>query len=587
MDFLAGFAVTLAFSVLVTLAAARLTRRWWQDAPAVAICFGLLGLGLVAQLSWALCWWSGTAAEWLPWILLVGALVVLAAGPRRLSAVLFAGPVLAWVAGGSVLALFSILYGGTEAVNFQGAAQRYLSLPIDNYLQYLFAFDLRHGISTTMFTGDWNGSDRPPLQSGMILMSQGLASRWGQGSSVPIDAPGALGFGLGASVAAQTIWIPAVWAMTRTFGARTRVTVVVVLVALALPTSVVETAFTWPKMMSAGFLVASVTMICAFNLGRGPSVVPTFAVAAGLSLCGYLSHGGAAFLLPLLVGLGVLAVRRAGLRASARGVVVAGLGSALLYAPWWAYGHWADPATGRLLKYHFAGVQQVDPRSVVQAIRDQYSQMSLGQVLSVRRANVDQLFDPDLFWWRPGGMLTREALRSRDFFSTAGSLGLGLLALVLVVAVVVLRSGLCAVRRTRPVRATPEARQIGAVIVGCLVCMVVWSLTFFSVGNAIPHQGSYAWTLMLAVLPVMVLAMRSIAVGVFLAIAQWCYSAVVYWDPAGGSPYRRVDPPVAAALAGVVLVLAALAAVVLLSSWAPRRGGGGRRRRPLGSPGGT
>ncbi|WP_225852883.1 hypothetical protein, partial [Haemophilus parainfluenzae] len=44
------------------------------------------------------------------------------------------------------------------------------SLPPDNILPYLFAERLYHGIDPRPLLGEWQSSDRPPLQAGLLLL---------------------------------------------------------------------------------------------------------------------------------------------------------------------------------------------------------------------------------------------------------------------------------------------------------------------------------------------------------------------------------------------------------------------------------
>ena len=48
----------------------------------------------------------------------------------------------------------------------------------------------------------------------------------------------------------------------------------------------------------------------------------------------------------------------------------------VLYAPWMIYQNVFDPPANRLLKWHFAGVVEVDARSFGTALRDAYGALS-------------------------------------------------------------------------------------------------------------------------------------------------------------------------------------------------------------------
>ena len=85
-------------------------------------------------------------------------------------------PLIAPVAltGAAALLILSVgfVYGGLKNP-FETAANRFLnSLPVDNELPYMVATGLRQGHIPKPLFMDWLTSDRPPLQSGMVLSQE-------------------------------------------------------------------------------------------------------------------------------------------------------------------------------------------------------------------------------------------------------------------------------------------------------------------------------------------------------------------------------------------------------------------------------
>lgn len=397
-------------------------------------------------------------------------------------------------------------------------------LPVDNVIPSIFSERLLTQQGTHAMVDDWNGSDRPPLQSGLILLAASIAT--------------------GASVVAQLLWVPAVFAFLRSLGVPRRATVIAVLAAAVTGTSMLNTLYTWPKMMSAALVLTS----CVFlidasrrpaSFGRGLVLaMVTFAFAM-------LAHGAAGFTLPLVLALGLLAYRGQSLARRIRWSVI-GLGAALaVYAPWIGYQRLADPPGDRLVKWHLAGVIAPDGRSFLEALIDSYRSIDLESWLAGRLANLQAVFDPNPL----AGAGSLADRRAAEFFTTSTAIGLayplGILVLVFVVASVV-RNG-----RLR-IRDRPAALMLGAAV----ACVTFWCVVMFLPASTVVHQGSQVWVFLLILFPVTWLAVRSRRLAIFAVVVQAIATAIVFGPSLQSA---RLDPVSAAALAlGLALSVFAL-----------------------------
>jgi hypothetical protein len=135
-------ALTAAFAVLaiVLAASAVVTRNAWRQQPWLAPAYGLLGLGIGANIAWVLCWFERWAVSAFAVVLLLTAIAVLVRARFWTSwrvwlpLVLFCGGLL------SVAVGHAFLWGGARAP-VETIAGRYRSQPGDGDLQYLFAND--------------------------------------------------------------------------------------------------------------------------------------------------------------------------------------------------------------------------------------------------------------------------------------------------------------------------------------------------------------------------------------------------------------------------------------------------------------
>jgi hypothetical protein len=519
----AALAVTVLIGAVIAGAAAELCRRFWIATPWLAPAYGLLGLGLAAHVAWILCWWSRTACVVFSVAAVASSVIVLVV-TRFWTTWRSWLPLVTLSVSTLAVAVGHGFWWGWLRDPFLTASVRYGALPGDGLLQYKFAYHLWNNLSTVQFYSDWNGSDRPPLQSGVLLLTRPFETALGVSDDVGFGNLDASYWGLGAGIAAQLLWVPGLYALLRSLRFRPGVAALTIVFVTVLPVVVWNSTFTWPKMMSAGLALGAIAILVTLLLERPANVTGPILVAASLTVLAFLSHGAVAFVVPVPVLLAVLALRRRGVRrfslTAAAAVVVAGA----LYLPWLLYGKYADPNHGRLLKWHFAGVIAPDDRKFLPTLVDAYRNASWSDLVNARRANLGRVFDHDLHGRLHPGHGWTAAWRTQDFFSSTFAIGLGTLLFVGWLGYWLL----CLARR----RPRPRALDVSVLVaLSCLACMVVWALVLFLPDGALVHVGTFVWLLVFAAVPFAWAASWSPRLASGILLLQVTYTAVVYRRP--------------------------------------------------------
>jgi hypothetical protein len=475
-------ACILAFAVVVALAtvSARLTRPLWRATPVLAFGYAIIGVALIAWLQFLVSWANPIGGRYFAFGWLFA--LVLVGGYLRAWRVLRGHRVIVAIAFGLLLVYLGMLYlWVTPQDPYDLAALRFAPdarpFPVDNALPWLMANSIQDGVSTHGFLLEWNGSDRPPLQSGAIITMQTVFGPLGFGAQT-------LSFAIG--VVLQLLWIPALWALLRTLRVNRWVATMALVFTGVTATMLINTVYTWPKLLSAALVIVSLTLLVTVIRRQTRAVVGIPAAGLAFTLA-MLCHGAAAFLLPAVAILGIVALVRQGRRVR---TVLLTLGvAAVTYLPWVAYQRFADPPGDRLLKWHLAGVTKVDPRSFARTLLDSYGGLTFPQWLSNKFMNFAAVFNPHVFDGLGGaGDDQLGAHRYHEYYNTTGALSLTtFLLLGIAVAVIV------ALIRRRPVRELPLVKMMLLM----LPCILFWCLVIFLPAGTIVHQGSHVWIVVL------------------------------------------------------------------------------------------
>lgn len=421
------------------------------------------------------------------------------------------------------------------------------TLPVDAAIPSMLAtWFAEDGERAPLLEGDWLPGDRPPLQAGLLLMMRALLAPL---TPLLSAADAERGVDFAASVGVQLCWVAGVVALLWSLGYGARTTVATIAFVGAVPTTYINTVFTWPKLLAGGFAVAGVGVLIA-ALREREGRVAAVVLASAASAFALLAHGAAAFVIPLSVSLAVFTLVRMPTRRALWTATAAVGAAAAVYLPWMFFQRIVSPPGDRLLKWHLAGVVRVDDRSLLTALVDQYASTPLDELVGARLSNLTTAFRLDLFagWdvWNPGWL---DRMQHAQFFSTTAALGIGS---VLLIAMLV-RAAL-----DRRLWKRDEALRDGVKVVGATVaCMLLWALLLFSPEAATVHQGSQAWMLIFAAVPFAWLAGRhpKTLLGVILPV-QGVLTLASFWPTAhyAEAPWR---------ISGIALLAVGIAAVVV------------------------
>jgi hypothetical protein len=382
------------------LGAAALSRRGVVPETAVA----LTAVALSSALGYAVFWaylagpgagrvasLAGTAAA---------AVALSRPGARRLLARTVRSPAVAVPLGLLfVVALFynAILFAHASSTPVELRARTHLmrndGLPIDNDLPRLLAARLAEGRDPRPIYPEWQSSDRPPLQTGAVLLQRPFASALG------IEA---LHYQLLAT-ALQCSWVAAVWALGAAFRFRPAGTALALAAATFSGFFFVNSLYVWPKLYAGALALLALVLL----VGRRPSPATAAVAALGAAL-GLLAHAGVVFTLVPVAAFVVARRTRPPLVPALAGAAVV----VVLMAPWWAYTRFYDPPGDRLTKRHLAGVLQADGRPLSAALADAYSRSEPSELVRNKWENLDALVEAPPGWreLRQGGRVLRPEL---------------------------------------------------------------------------------------------------------------------------------------------------------------------------------
>ena len=282
---------------------------------------------------------------------------------------------LAFLIGLSYVAL-TCLFGSTP---FSGlAANRFvLNMPVDNQIPQIFADRLWAGKSPRHLLGDWLSSDRPPLQTGWLLLTR----------------PAIVGLGFDRDTEAsmsgiwfQLLWVPALWALFRRLGSGRWATASMIAAMAFTGFQLFYTIYTWPKLGAAALVLGAFIVWQPKQGFTASSSRRDFAIGGIWAALGWLSHGGVAF---SLVGLAPLALFWSWRERQFRHPwLIAAICFIVVSAPWFAYQKLYEPPGNRLMKWHLAGVIPPDSRGFAETLFDSYRQIGWHGALANRWSNL-------------------------------------------------------------------------------------------------------------------------------------------------------------------------------------------------------
>lgn len=346
--------VLLAIALAASGAAAMLTFWIYYLLPwAGELCAYSVFFGSVALIAWA---WGGVSTH--------RDLL------RRLAV-----PLGLWILGTFFMVFFGFLHGGGFAA-VETASFRFSTNPSqmasDSFIPLFFSDWMfsGHPGSPPIFEPEWLFSDRPPLQIAYVLTQRPFG--W-DAETLHYEVLG---------IVLQQLWIVGLWALLTAARVAARTRALVMVAALVGDVAIANSFYVWPKLLGAAFVLAALALLAVPReraLREQPWLVVLLAVLAGLAL---LAHGTSVF---GLVPLAAIALWQ-GLphwRWLAAGAAVL----LVLLVPWMAYQQYGNPPGNRLLKWHIAGVMEIDERGTVETIVDEYQEAGVGGTLENKLHN--------------------------------------------------------------------------------------------------------------------------------------------------------------------------------------------------------
>ncbi len=279
----------------------------------------------------------------------------------------------------SSLALFILIIGLYPYFTFDWMtpANRWLNLPIDNWLPKIFADQVWREKVMTPMLGDWLSSDRPPLQVGLVLL-------W-----YPLFDDSNLFYQVFSSWLQALVLLPIILILR---DVNYKLVVWGVLAVSLTSLIVVHTLFVWPKLLSLSFLLVGFYLLYQqgeFN--KKFCVIRSIAIGLTFSLA-MLSHGGAVFAIVTLMIIYAVKGEINRLKTRILNGVLISFTFVLFYLPWLIYQKWIDPPGDRLVKWHLAGMIDANNLSLVTSFKQAYQDMSLVQFIEIKIANLKTIF---------------------------------------------------------------------------------------------------------------------------------------------------------------------------------------------------
>jgi hypothetical protein len=373
--------VQLVLAAVPGAAAALVSLRFGVRSIPVLLCVGLAASGVAAMGSFWVDYLCPTAGSACIYVVFFGSVALIAWVWRDVSQHRdllrqLAVPLALWALGSLFMVFFGFLHGGTEAA-VETASFRFSTQPSqmasDSYIPLFFSdwMFAGHPGPPPVFEPEWLLSDRPPLQVAYVLTQRPFG--W-DAETLHYETLG---------VILQQLWIVGLWALLIAARVAARTRALVMIAALVTDMAIVNSFYVWPKLLGAAFVLAALALVAApreSTLKSSPWTVVLFGALAGLAL---LAHGTGIF---GLIPVAAIALWR-GLpnwRWLAAGAAIA----LLLLVPWMAYQHYGNPPGNRLLKWHLAGVMEIDGRGTVETIVDEYEQAGVVGTLENKLDNL-------------------------------------------------------------------------------------------------------------------------------------------------------------------------------------------------------
>jgi hypothetical protein len=431
--------------------------------PIAALVGGLIGYGIfwLHVLSPAIGGWASVLLLAASWLTIIGVVFT----KRYRTALLQTDIILPFALMFSATLFYNAAFLACQPIASPSSCYTE-GLPMDNLLPQMFAQHVAEGHPKTLI-GDWQGSDRPPLQSGVVLAQAPL---------VNVSYVGYGGYQLLASFL-QCLWIPALWAAGRLLKLSAKQLALFLGLCIVTGFFFFNSVFVWPKLLAASYGLLAFCLVFFEKPRLLNWVIAGSAVAAS-----FLAHSGVMFTLLPMAAFLLLPRYRPSIKIAAAGALTA----LVLAAPWFAYQRLYDPPGERLAKWFLAGVITPDTRSTGQSLADEYSKVGVAAVAHNKLENMRELVGriPSEDTKYGGGVLAR--LRDADFRYLFVGLSVFNIGWVMLLFAPIRK-------KIRSLDTTKLKITFGI----AAASLGLWVLLMFGPATTVIHQGSYLTMLLL------------------------------------------------------------------------------------------
>ncbi len=343
-------------------------------------------------------------------------------------------------------------------------------ITFDNLIPQIYAQNVYNN-QPKMLIGDWQGSDRPPLQAAMVLLLSPITAANRNSDTAYLIL----------SVILQCIWVPVVWLLGRRFKLNNKQISLVFGFCVFSGFFFFNSVFAWPKLL-AGSLVLIGAAILLFEK-KSWFILSLSAVSISL---GFISHSAVIFTI-IPIALIVLYRHKNNLRSLIPFIIF----PIIICGPWLIYTSHYDPPGNRLVKWSVAGVTTLDSRSTGRAIADSYKNTGYKTIIKNKTINTGTLFGSrhmNSFRLYSNDLSGR--IRGNEFHYLFIGIGLINIGWIYILS----KNG------KKRLKSLLDLKHGKLLLIVAFSSIALWVLAMFQPTSTVIHTGSYATIMILFIL---------------------------------------------------------------------------------------
>jgi len=479
--------------------------------PALILVVSLWGFVVfaIAIFAGSFLWFLLLVIHATSWLLLANKQILQSTSQHMLRNPEFRTSLALWFLAAGIGMYSGMMFGGWQDIE-STAAIRYSGtmLLADNQLPGLFVERLYQNLPLSPFYPEWLSSDRPPLQSALVLLIRSFFLNPTNDTQI-------------FSILLQSLCIPFIYLLTRGIGLNRAISSAISISMVFTSSFLLNSLFVWPKLLPVSFLLATTVLLFhseAVIGQRKPILRATLiGIASAFSL---LAHGGSIFgLLPLF--LTAIVFRKMPHPKHWLPMIVSFF---VLMLPWVLYQKLMDPPGDKLLLWHLAGFIGDSDLSFFEILIAQYRGLSWEQWLDNKFQNLKVISGDWSLAFRhfyPFQFANHfDLLRSEMFRSFMVSQLVQLPFIFLAPLTILTR------------KAYQFALKTHYLLIISLLGLAIWTLMMFKPGRTVLHQGTYYLPFSFILFFVMLIAVNNPRTARWLWIIQFTAVSLTWVFPA-------------------------------------------------------